>query len=80
MRLTWLGTVLLGSVATGIPMVSADGFVIAQVNLGNPWFQPIVGYSFPVFVVNGLALIGLWLWSRWQDRGVDAIRSRNMTL
>ncbi len=47
-RLKWLGTVLLGSVATGIPMAFADNLVISQVDAGNPWFQPVVGYSAPV--------------------------------
>lgn len=65
-RLMWLGTVLLGSVATGLPMAFADPFIIAQVDAGNPWFQPIIGYSLPVFVGNLLAFIGLWLWLRWQ--------------
>jgi hypothetical protein len=74
-RLVWLGTVLLGSVATGIPMVSGDSLVIAQINAGSPWFQPILGYSLPVFLVNGLTLIGLWRWSRWQDKEVDSTRS-----
>jgi len=72
-RLSWLGTVLLGSIATGLPMAMADPLVIAQVNAGNPWFRPIIGYSMPVLVVIVLALIGLWGWSRWQDGKKDVI-------
>ena len=66
-RLKWLGAVLLGSVATGLPMALADGVVIAQVDAGNPWVRPILGYSLPVVLVNGLALLGLWIWVRRQD-------------
>lgn len=66
-RLSWLGTVLLGSIATGLPMAMIDPLVIAQVNADNPWFRPIIGYSMPVLVVIVLALIGLWGWSRWQE-------------
>jgi hypothetical protein len=61
-RLMWLGTVLLGSVATGLPMAFADPLIIAQVDAGNPLFQPIIGYSSPVFVVNILACVGIWMW------------------
>ncbi|MCP5094235.1 MAG: hypothetical protein GY943_01650 [Chloroflexi bacterium] len=64
-RLIWLGAILLGSVATGIMMVFADPLIIAQVDAGNGWFRPIVGYSLPVFVLNVLTFVGLWLWARW---------------
>jgi len=68
-RLTWLGTILLGSIATGLPMAMADPFVIAQVDAGNFWFQPVIGYSLPVFVIIVLTLFGIWGWSRWQEKG-----------
>jgi len=67
-RLKWLGAVLMGSVATGILMVFADPLLIAQVDAGNPWFRPVLGYSLPVVLVNGFALLGLWIWFRWQER------------
>jgi hypothetical protein len=67
-RLAWLGTILLGSVITGVLMVLADPLIIAQVDAGSRWVQPIMGYSLPVFVVNGLALMAIWFWSRWQGR------------
>jgi len=67
-RLIWLGTILLGSITTGILMTIADPIVIAQVDAGNPWFQPILGYSFPVFMVIVLTIIGIWGWFRWQDK------------
>jgi hypothetical protein len=67
-RLKWLGAVLLGSVATGIPMALADPLVISQVDAGHPLFRPILGYSLPVVLANGLALTGLWIWYRWQQR------------
>lgn len=66
-RLFWIGTILLGSIMTGIPMAIADPLVIAQVDAGNPWFQPVLGYSLPVFVIMLLAFLGIWSWSRWQN-------------
>ncbi len=66
-RWTWLGTILLGSVATGLPMVFADGWIIAGVNANNPWFNPVIGYSFPVFLTVILAISGLWVWFRLQN-------------
>jgi hypothetical protein len=66
-RLKWLGTILLGSIITGLPMAMADPFLIAQVDAGNPWFQPILGYSLPVFAVIVLTCFGIWAWARWQD-------------
>jgi len=65
-RLKWLGTILLGSIITGLPMAMADPFVIAQVDAGNPWFQSVIGYSLPVFVVVVLTFLGIWVWLRWQ--------------
>lgn len=66
-RLRWLGTIFLGSVLTGILMVLADPLIFAQVDAGSRWVQPVLGYALPVFVVNVLTLIGLWLWARWVD-------------
>lgn len=66
-RLTWLGTVLIGAIATGLPMVLLDPFIIAQVDAGNPWVQPVIGYSLPVFITIVLTFIGLWAWARWQE-------------
>ncbi len=63
-KLKWLGTVILGSALTGSLMFMADDFVIAQVDAGNLWFRPVLGYAFPVFFVNVLALVGIWAWIR----------------
>ena len=60
--LRWLGTVFLGSAATGALLFFLDNYVISQVNAGNPWFQPVLGYALPVFLVNILAFVGLWVW------------------
>jgi len=66
-RFTWLGTILIGAVATALPMVLLDPFIIKQVDAGNPWVQPILGYSLPVFITVVLTFIGVWTWTRWQD-------------
>jgi len=66
-QLKWLGTILLGSIITGLPMAIADPLVIVQVNADNPWFQPVVGYSLPVFMVIALTFLGMWAWVCWQD-------------
>jgi len=66
-RFGWLGTILLGAILTGIPMVFIDPAIIAQVDVGNPWVQPILGYSLPVFITIVLTFIGLWAWARWQE-------------
>jgi len=66
-RLTWLGTILLGSIATGLPMALLDPIIIAQVDAGNQWFQPVIGYSLPVFFTIILTFFGLLAWSRWQE-------------
>ena len=66
-RLKWLGTILLGSIVTGLPMVFADGWIIAGINATNPWFNPVLGYSFPVFITITLTIFGLWIWYRLQN-------------
>ena len=66
-RFIWLGTILVGAIATALPMVLLDPFIIKQVDAGNPWVQPILGYSLPVFITIVLTFIGLWAWTRWQD-------------
>jgi len=67
-RLTWLGTILLGSIATGLPMALLDPIIIAQVDAGNLWFQPVIGYSLPVFITTAVSFIGIWAWIRWHER------------
>ena len=64
-RLYWIGTILLGSTATGIAMAMLDPLVIAQFDAGNPLFQNIGGYVLPVLVVIIMAFIGIAGWSRW---------------
>jgi hypothetical protein len=66
-RLTWLGTILLGTIATGIPMAMLDQFIISQVDAGNPLFQPVIGYSLPVFGAIILTFYGVWAWVFWQE-------------
>ena len=66
-RFKWLGTILLGSILTGIPMAMLDPIIIAQVDAGNPWFQPVIGYSLPVFLTIVVTLFGVWAWAHWQE-------------
>ena len=66
-RLTWLGTILLGSIIIGLPMAMLDPIIIAQVDEGNPWFQPVIGYSLLVFITIAICFIGIWRWTRWQE-------------
>ncbi|HSG42826.1 MAG TPA: hypothetical protein VLA72_06700 [Anaerolineales bacterium] len=66
-RLTRICTVLLGSIATGIPMAMLDPTIISQVDAGNPWFQPVFGYSLPVFLTIILTFVGIWVWASTQE-------------
>ena len=65
-RRMWLGTILVGSIITGVSMALFDPILITQVDARNPWFQPVLGYSLPVLFVNIFALIGIWIWYRFQ--------------
>jgi len=51
-RLKWLGAIMLGSIPSGLFLFKANAIVLAQVNLGNPLFRPLLGWSLPVVVVN----------------------------
>lgn len=63
-RFVWLSTILLGNIATGLPMAMLDSIIIAQMDVGSPWFQPMIGYSLPVFLTIILTFIGLWAWAQ----------------
>jgi len=63
-RLQWLAIILLSGIPTGLALNYADGLVRAGVNLGNPLFQPVFGFSLPVLITDSLVLLGLWLWWR----------------
>lgn len=65
-RFTWLGAILLGTTATGLPMAMLDPLIISQVDADNPLFQSVVGYSLPVFLTILLAFFGVWVWVRWK--------------
>ncbi len=66
LRFAWLGTILLGAIATGLPMALLDPIIIAQVDAGNPFFRPVIGYSLPVLITIILTFVGVWAWSHWQ--------------
>lgn len=48
-RFMWLGTILLGAIATGLPMAFLDPILIVQVDAGNPWFQPVLVIHYQCF-------------------------------
>jgi hypothetical protein len=56
----------------------ADGLVRAQVNLDNPLFLPVLGFSLPVFITGCLAILGLWAW--WRAARKPARLSRQSAL
>lgn len=64
-RWTWLIALVVGGIPAGLLVSYADSAVRSQINLGNPWFVPVIGFSLPVLLVQALALAGLWLWSGW---------------
>lgn len=66
-RLTWLGTILLGAIVTAVPMVLLDPILIAQIDAGSAWVQPVFGYSLPVFITILLAVLGVWMWTHRQE-------------
>ena len=66
-RLFWLSTILLGSILTGTAMALIDPVIIAQVDAGNSWVQPVFGYSLPVFMTIVLTFVGVWAWARRQE-------------
>src|SRR4030067_924640 len=59
-RFKWLGAILLGSVPAGLFLMKANDLVQAQVNQGNPLFQPLLGWSLPVVVVDVIVFLALW--------------------
>lgn len=63
----WLGALLLGMFPTAALLVLGNDIVRSQVDQANPLFAPVLGYSLPVFLVNGLALFLLVLWY-WKSR------------
>lgn len=64
-RLKWLGAIMLGSIPSGFFMMKANALVLAQVDLGNPFFRPLFGWSLPVIIVNAAVCLALWIsWKR----------------
>jgi hypothetical protein len=73
-RVKWLGAVMVGSLPAGVFLVYATGLVISQVDRGNLLFQPVLGWSLPVLVVNLAAWLALWFWGRGRNAGHPADR------
>lgn len=63
-RGTWFAACFLGSVSAGILLTIFDGWVREAVNEGIPLFQPFLGYSIPVLIVDALAVLGIiWMFN-----------------
>ena len=62
--LRFLGALLLGMIPTAGVMVLLDPLILAGVDAGNPLYQPVLGWSLPVFIAICLAAIGLVLLGR----------------
>jgi hypothetical protein len=63
-RLRWFGALLFGMIPSAGLMVILDPSIRTGVEAGNPLFQPVLGFSLPVFVVYCLAVVGLILLGR----------------
>jgi hypothetical protein len=61
-RLRWLGAVIAGSLPSGIFIMQANSLVLDQVNKGNRLFNPLLGWSLPVIIVNAIVCLGLFIW------------------
>lgn len=66
--LKWIIALLIGSILTGLGLMKADAVVRMQVNLENPLFRPVFGFSFPVLLVYALALVGVFVFWNQQKR------------
>jgi hypothetical protein len=67
-RLKWLGAIVLGSVPAGLFLINANNLIQAQINHGHSFFQPLLGWSLPVLIVNGIVCLALWIWWKWANK------------
>ena len=63
-RKIWLVSTFLGSLLSGILLVTLDGGVREAVNEGIPLFQSVLGYSMPVLITYVLAFLCIIIWQR----------------
>ena len=66
MRLKWLAALVAGTLPIGPLLMIANGVIIEQVDLGNPFFRSVLGFSLPVFLTGlvCLLLIGLMAYKK----------------
>jgi hypothetical protein len=76
-RLIWLAVILVNSISIGVTLNLVDTFLRSQVNEGNPLFRSVLGFSLPVVIVNGLAIVGLWIWWRWARKSLPLPQSND---
>jgi hypothetical protein len=67
-RLKWLGAIMLGSVPAGLFLINANTLVLSQINQGHPLFQPLLGWSLPVILINGTVCLALWTYWKWANK------------
>jgi len=60
--LKWFGAMILGSLPSGLLIMKANSIVLAQVNLDNQLFRPLLGWSLPVIIVNTIVCLVLLMW------------------
>ena len=66
--LKWFGAMILGSLPSGLLIMKANSIVLAQVNLDNQLFRPLLGWSLPVIIVNIIVCLVLLIW--WKQAKV----------
>lgn len=61
-RFKWMGAIILGSFPSGLFIMKANSIILAQVNRDNYLFRPVLGWSFPVIIVNVVVCLALFVW------------------
>jgi hypothetical protein len=71
-RFKWFSAILLGVMFSGFLMIIGDQIIAAQIDMGNPWFRPYLGFSLPVLIVNILVLFAIWALERDGSRKIGS--------
>lgn len=72
-RLKWGAALFLGTLPVGPLLMRANGLVIDGVDANNPWFRPVLGFSFPVLLLGLISAIAIFLVVRgWEPKVIEA--------